>query len=134
MFTLLIYLESDFLRFFTQNHDFEGWEETALSWVFAAVGMSTLVMGVMLIIKWFMKATASNINQRTWSRGKAWLFIILGLMPLLVFVSALWYFNRDFHNVIGVQGVIKSILFSSLLYILLMALVHLILPWRNDIQ
>ena len=130
---LLVILESDFLKFFTTNRDIDDWESTALSWVLAALVISVLCAGLMMFIKWMRKHLAGNIKEKTWSRGETVLFMIVGMLPVFLVVLIIWYATRDYFNIIGVGGLLKGIIFSWVLYLLLMFVGHLLSPWRREI-
>jgi hypothetical protein len=89
---------------------------------------------MMVLIKAYKKYSAANIKSRTWSGGQTWLLILVGLFPVMLLSCVIWYFSRDFHNIVGIQGLFKGIAFSWLLYLLFMVLAHLVSPWRNEIQ
>lgn len=130
----LMILESDFLRFFTQYREIEGWEDTALTWVFAAVIISACGTALMSLIKLFKKSTATNIKTRTWSSGRTWLLIVFGLFPVFFLTLVVWYFTRDFYNIIGFQGFIRGVVFACLLYLVMIVFVHVLTSWRNEIR
>lgn len=123
---------SDFLRFFTENRSYDGWEDIALRWVVAALVISVVGAGLMLSVKWYMKRAAGVIRRQPWSRGKTIIFTIVGLLPVLAFAIIVWYASRNFENVIGVSGLLTGVLFSWLLYLMFMFVGHLG-PWRRDI-
>lgn len=130
---LMALLESDFLRFFIENRDFEDWEDTATSWLIAALVVSVLVAGLMLGYKALRKYMAANIREKTWSRGQTVGLIFLGIFPVFVVIWIVWYASRDFVNIVGVIGLLKGAFFSWVLYLLVMVVVHLASPWRREI-
>lgn len=130
---LLTLLESEFLKFFTANREIDDWQDTATSWVLAALVIAVLSAGVMLFYKWLRKYLAANIKEKTWSRGETTLLMLIGLIPVFLAVLIIWYATRDYFNIIGVGGLIKGIVFAWLLYLLFMFVGHLLSPWRREI-
>ena len=128
----LVLMSSDFLRFFTENRDIDGWQDTAFSWVIEAILISVVGAGIMLTVKWLRKRTAAVITQRAWSRNATIVFILIGLAPVLVLALVFYYASRDFANVVGVSGLAKGVVFAWLLYTMWMLAGHLG-PWRRDI-
>jgi hypothetical protein len=129
----LLYQASSFLQMFVDSCDEEGCEDTALNWVIAAVVVAVVCALIMLAFKWLRKYTAINIVQKAWSRGRTILLIIAGLIPVLLVLITLWYFNRNFYNYVGVGGLLKGVLVSWLLYVLFMFVGHVSSPWRREI-
>jgi hypothetical protein len=128
----LVLMSSDFLRFFTENRDIDGWQDTAFSWVIEAILISVVGAGIMLTVKWLRKRTAAVITQKAWSRNATIVFIVIGLAPVLVLALVFYYASRDFANVVGVSGLAKGVVFAWLLYTMWMLAGHLG-PWRRDI-
>jgi hypothetical protein len=131
--TFLALQESDFFGWLIDNHDADGWEETAQSWFFAAIVIAVICAGIMLLYKWLKKRSAENIDKKIWSRGQTIVMMMVGLAPVLLMMSALWYSTRDYFDVVGVGGLLKGIVFGWLLYLILMFLAHLASPWRREI-
>ena len=125
-------LSSDFLRFFTENRDIDGWQDIAFSWVVEAIVVATVGAGLMLTVKWLRKRTAGVIKKQAWSRGRTILFVFIGFAPVLALTIIVWYASRDFENIVGVSGLAKGVLFAWILYAVLMLAGHLG-PWRRDI-
>lgn len=123
---------SDFLRFFAENRDIDGWQDIAFSWVIEAIVVAAVGAGLMLAVKWLRKRTAGVIKQQAWSRGRTILFVLIGLAPVLALAIIVWYASRDFENIVGVSGLAKGVVFAWLLYSLFMLAGHLG-PWRRDI-
>jgi hypothetical protein len=123
---------SDFLRFFTENRDYDDWQSVSFSWVLSAIVISVICAGMMLIIKWVRKRRAGVIKNQAWSRNETIVFLAIGLAPVLVLGIVIWYFSRDIENVTGLTGLVKGVVLSWLLYVLLMLVGHLG-PWRRDI-
>jgi len=131
---LLLLQESRILRMFVNSTDESGWEDTALNWLVAALVISVIFTGVMLLVKWFKKKAARNILQRTWSGSRTAVLILLGLIPIVLTLVIVWYGTRNFFNYVGVGGLLKGIVFSWLLYVLFMFAGHLLSPqWRREI-
>jgi hypothetical protein len=130
---LLSLLESDFLKFFTDNRELDDWQDTATSWVLTALLIAVLGAGVVLSYKWLRKVLAASIVEKTWSRGETVVLTLVGLIPVLLASLYIWYATRDYFNIIGVGGLIKGILFAWLLYLLFVFIGHLLSPWRREI-
>lgn len=124
---------SDWLRFFTQYRDVDGWEETATSWVLAAIVVAVIGAGIVFAYKAVRKQAARTIVERTWSRGETVLLILMGLLPVLFLTFGIWYLSRDFTNIVGLWGLIKGIVFAWLLYLVLMLVGHAVSPWRREL-
>ena len=131
--TVLLLQESEFFSWLTDNHDADGWEETAQSWLFAAIVIAVICAGLMVFYKWLKKHSAESIDKKIWSRGNTVVLMIVGLLPVLLMMSALWYFTRDYFDVVGVGGLLKGIVLGWLLYLLLMVIGHLASPWRREL-
>jgi hypothetical protein len=132
----LVYLafqESGVLGWLVDHHDADGWEETAQSWLFAAIVISVVGAGLMLAYKALKKRSAESIDTKIWSRGQTALMMVVGLLPVLLLMSALWYSNRDYFEVAGVGGLLKGIVFGWLLYLVLVVIGHLASPWRREL-
>jgi heme/copper-type cytochrome/quinol oxidase subunit 2 len=129
----LLYQSSSFLQMFVDSCDEEGCEDTALNWVIAAVVVAVVCALLMLAFKWLRKYTAINIVQKAWSRGQTIVLVILGLIPVLLVLLTIWYITRNFHNYVGVGGLLKGVLMSWLLYVLFMFAGHVLSPWRREI-
>jgi small-conductance mechanosensitive channel len=121
------------LEWFTGDTSVDGWQETALNWLIAALVISVVCTGLMAVVKFVMKQKASRPEQRIWPRGKAVLFILLGLLPVLLLAIIVWYLSRDFVNIMTISGLFKGILFAWVLYLLLMLAGHTWGEWRNDL-
>lgn len=126
-------LDSGFLRLFADNRDLDNWDDTAMNWVIAALVVSVLCAGAMMIYKWIRKKSAGVIKEQTWSRGETVVLILVGLLPVFLVVLITWYYSRDFFNVVGVGGLLKGVAFSWLLYLVFMVLGHLVSPWRREL-
>lgn len=124
---------SSFLDLFLDACDEEGCEDTALNWVIAALVIAIVSALVMLAFKWLRKYTAINIVQKAWSRGQTLVLILIGLIPVVLALLAVWYTTRNFFNYVGVGGLLKGIVVSWLLYILFMFTGHMVSPWRREI-
>lgn len=126
-------LASDFLRFFAQDREVDGWEDVATSWIVAALVIAIVCTGIMLVVKWLMKKQSGDIRGRTWTRGKTAVFILSGWSLVLLGALIIYYASLDFTIIIGVTGLLKGILFSWILYILFMLVGHVLSPWRRDL-
>jgi uncharacterized membrane protein len=126
-------LESDFLQFFADNRDYDNWDEVTLNWVIAAVVISVICTGMMMAYKWWRKKSAGVIRLEAWSRGETLVLITVGLLPVLLLTLVVYYYSRDFENVVGIGGLVKGILFSWLLYLLLIAGGHAVSAWRHEL-
>ena len=129
----LILQTSGFLQLFVDSCEDEGCEETALNWVIAAVVVAIVAALLMLAIKWLKKYTAINLIQKAWSRGQTVVLIIVGVLPVLLTLIIIWYTTRNFFNYVGVGGLLKGVVFSWVVYVLLMFTGHLLSPWRREI-
>ena len=131
--TFLSLQETDFFGWLIDNHDSDGWEETAQSWLFAAIVIAVICAGIMLFYKWLKKHSAENIDKKIWSRGQNVVLMIVGLLPVLLMMSVLWYSTRDYFDVVGVGGLLKGVVLGWLLYLVLMFVGHLAGPWRREL-
>jgi len=129
----LILQTSGFLQLFIDSCEDEGCDETALNWVIAAVVVAIVAALLMLAVKWLKKYTAINLIQKAWSRGQTIVLIIVGVLPVLLALIIIWYTTRNFFNYVGVGGLLKGVVFSWLVYVLLMFTGHLVSPWRREI-
>lgn len=129
----LILQISGFLQLFMDTCEDEGCEETALSWVIAVIVVAIVCALLMLAIKWLKKYTAMNLIQKAWSRGQTLVLIIFGVLPVLMALIIIWYTTRNFFNYVGVGGLLKGVVFSWVVYVLLMFTGHLVSPWRREI-
>lgn len=127
------FLESDFLQFFADNRDYDDWDQIALNWVIAAVVVSVICTGLVMAFKWWRKKSAGVIRLEAWSRGETLVLITVGLAPIFLLTLVIYYYSRDFENVVGVGGLVKGILFSWLLYLLLIVAGHAVSPWRHEL-
>lgn len=130
----LALLESDLLKWFVQHRDIDEWQDTAVSWLTAAVVISVLCAGLMLSYKWFRKRSAGVIKEQAWSRGETVVLMLSGLLPVFLGVLVVWYSSRDFFNIVGVGGLMKGVVFCWLLYLLLMFVGHALGPWRRELM
>jgi len=128
-----IILESGFLQFFADNRDFDEWDRIALNWIIAAVVISVTCTGLTMAYKWWRKKSAGVIRLEAWSRGETLGLITVGLLPVLILTLLVYYYSRDFENVVGVGGLMKGILFSWIMYLLLMVAGHAVSPWRHEL-
>lgn len=130
---LAFFFESDFLQFFADNRDYDNWDEVALNWVIAAVVVAVVGTGLTMAFKWWRKKAAGVIRLEAWSRGETLVLIAVGLLPVLLLTLLIYYYSRDFENVVGVGGLMKGILFSWLLYLFLTVVGHAVSPWRHEL-
>jgi hypothetical protein len=130
---VLIIQSSGFLQLFMDSCEDDGCDETALNWVIAIVVVAIVCALLMLAIKWLKKYTAINLIQKAWSRGQTIVLIIIGVLPVLLALIVIWYTTRNFFNYVGVGGLLKGVVFSWVVYVLLMFTGHLLSPWRREI-
>lgn len=121
------------LEWFTGDTSVEGWQDTALNWLIAALVIAVVCTGIMAAIKFILKQKAPNPERRIWPRGKAIIFILLGLVPVLLIAIVVWYLSRDFMNIMTISGLFKGIIFAWVLYLFLMLISHTWGEWRNDL-
>ncbi|HEV7398392.1 MAG TPA: hypothetical protein VGN86_17905 [Pyrinomonadaceae bacterium] len=133
MMLALVLESSSFLQLFVDSCDEEGCEDTALNWLIAAIVIALIAALLMLGYKWLRKYTAINLVQKAWSRGKTVVLMIVGLLPVVIVLSIVWYATRNFYNYVGVGGLLKGIVISWILYLIFMLTGHLVSPWRREI-
>lgn len=130
MTILAILWQSSFWEWFLQEG---GDEDTAVSWVVTAIIVAVVSAGLMMGVKALRKTMALTVGEKGWSRGQTWLLIIVGLTPVFLLASLVWYMTRDFFNFIGVSGLFNGILLAWFLYLLFMVAGHLASPWRREL-
>lgn len=128
-----IILESNILRWLADYRDIDGWDDTAQNWLIVAIVVSVLGAGLIFLIKWLKKRMAGVIKAEAWSRGETVLLMILGLLPIFCGLLVVWYFSRDYPNIIGVGGLFKGVLVSWFSYLLLMVIGHGVSSWRHEL-
>src|ERR1700682_2020062 len=126
--TFLLFQESGFFGWLIDNHDADGWEDTAQSGLFSAIVVAVICAGLMIFYKWLKKRSAESIERKIWSRGKTIILMLVGLLPLLLMMTALWYSTRDYFDVVGVGGLLKGVVLGWILYLMLMLIGHLASP------
>jgi hypothetical protein len=131
--TFLLLQESGFFGWLIDNHDADGWEETAQSWLFAAIVIAVVCAGLMLFYKWIKKHAAVSIDRKIWSRGKTIILLLVGFLPVLLMMAAIWYSTRDYFDVVGMGGLLKGVVLGWIFYLLLMLIGHLASPWRREL-
>jgi hypothetical protein len=131
--TFILLQESDLFGWLIDNHDADGWQETAQSWLFAGIVIAVICAGLMLSYKWLKKHSAENIDKKIWSRGQTVMLMIVGLLPLLLMMTVLWYSTRDYFDVVGVGGLLKGVVVGWLFYLVLMFVGHVASPWRREL-
>src|SRR5215212_1749665 len=129
----LLLQSSSFLQLFIDSCEDEGCEETALNWVIAAAVVAVVGALFMMGIKGLKKYAAINLIQKAWSRGQTAILIIVGLLPVLIVLLVIWYTTRNFFNYVGVGGLLKGVVFSWLLYALMVFAGHVVSPWRREL-
>jgi amino acid transporter len=129
----LLLQSSSFLQLFIDSCEDEGCEETALNWVIAAAVVAVVCALLMMGIKGLKKYAAINLIQKAWSRGQTAILIIVGLLPVLIVLLVIWYTTRNFFNYVGVGGLLKGVVFSWLLYALMVFAGHVVSPWRREL-
>lgn len=123
----------DFLQMFLDSCEDDGCEETALSWVIAAIVVAIVYSIFTLGVKWLKKYTAITVVHKAWSRGQTVVLIIVGLLPVLITLIVIWYSTRNFFNYVGVGGLLKGIVVSWLVYMLFVLTGHTLSPWRHEL-
>lgn len=129
----LLFLENDFLRLFIDNIDTDNWQDTAQSWVITAAVVAVLSAGLVFGYKALRKSMADIAKRKVWTRGQTWLLIFLGIFPIFIVLSGIWYMTRDFLNFVDVGGLLKGTLFAWILYLIFMIVGHLVSPWRREL-
>jgi polyferredoxin len=131
--TLLVLQESGFYGWLIDNHDADGWEETAQSWLFGAIVVAAICAGLTVFYKWLKKHSAVSIERKIWSRGQTIILMLVGLLPVLLMMAALWYSTRDYFDVVGVGGLFKGVVLGWTIYLFLLLIGHLASPWRREL-
>ena len=108
------------------------WEMLAWKWWAVLIVAATVVAAAMLLVKFILKNTGP-LSGQAWSAGKAYLFIFLGLFPVLGF-TCLWFLldEERFREVIQPTGLMSGTVISWGMYLTLMLLAHLG-RWRRDL-
>ncbi|MBL8191602.1 MAG: hypothetical protein JNK38_26525 [Acidobacteria bacterium] len=125
---------SAFLRFFIDpsSYDAEGAADVALSWVLTGVVIAVVCTAMMAGGKWFFKVRAPMKAQR-WSLLKVFGWLVLGWLPILLTLGLIYYFSINFTMILAIGGYFKGVIFTALLYALVMILVDFIIPrFRTD--
>lgn len=130
---LLIFLQSNFFRWFIEDTDTDLADELATSWVITAAVVAILFVGLSFGYKALRKAAASHHDKKIWSRGKTWLSFFIGLFPVFFALLFVWYLSADYMNFIKIGGLLKGTLLAWIIYILLMIFGHLVSPWRREL-
>jgi len=131
--TLLVLQESGFYGWLIDNHDADGWEETAQSWLFGAIVVAAICAGLIVCYKWLKKHSAVSIDKKIWSRGQTIILMLVGFLPVLLMMAALWYSTRDYFDVVGVGGLMKGVVLGWSIYLVLLLIGHLASPWRREL-
>jgi hypothetical protein len=123
---------SAFLRFFVTNHDVDGAEDVALSWVLTGVVIAGVCTAMMAGGKWVFKERAS-LGGKHWPLPKVFGWLLLGWLPILLVLGLIYYFSINFTMVLAIGGYFKGVMFTALLYVLVMIVVDLIITrFRSD--
>jgi hypothetical protein len=122
----------DILKFFMQQRP-EGWETTAQSWLMAIMVIAILGAGLMFGYKALQKSRARIAGDKPWSRGQTIILILMGLVPLSIFLTLLWYLTPDYYEYVGGSGWMSGLFVSGLVYLILMIVGHLLSPWRREL-
>jgi uncharacterized membrane protein YbjE (DUF340 family) len=123
---VLVIFASGFLRWLTDNSHSTKWEDTATSWLIAALVIAVICAAATMIVKAISKSLAKNVEQKIWSRGQTILLIIAGLAPVIAIMFCIWYLTRDYFNFKGVH-------LGWLLYLVLIFFAHIASPWRREL-
>ncbi len=121
------------LEWFMDDSSPANWEEVASRWVITAIVIAVLGAGVIFAFKAFRKSMAEIAKKKIWTRGQTWLLILVGIFPIFLTLLAIWYFDDDFSNYAKIGGLLKGTLLAWFLYVLLMAVGHLVSPWRREL-
>ncbi len=129
----LLFLQSDFLRWFIEDIDPDNWEDMAMSWLITAIVVAVLGAGIVFAVKAVRKSMADIAKNKIWTRGQTWLLIFVGIFPIFFALLAVWWLTRDFVNYVQVGGLLKGTFFAWLLYLMFMVVGHLVSPWRREL-
>jgi hypothetical protein len=122
-----------FLRVLSENHDVQGWENVATTWLWTCVGIGIAMMLVTILIKGVLKWRAGNVPVlRNWRPAKTIILWACGL-SLVLCLLPIWAFSRDIFNVIHMAFWVGFLLCWAV-YSVLFRLVNLLHPgWRREI-
>lgn len=125
---------SEFLRFFIDpaNYGTSGAEETALSWVLTGIVIATSCAALMATGKWLFKEHAP-LPAKPWRLPKVFGWLVLGWLPILIVLGLIYYLNIDFKMILNIGGYFKGVIFTAIIYALVMIGADLIIPrFRSD--
>lgn len=125
---------SAFLRFFIDpsNYDADGAAEVALGWVLTGVVIAMICVAMMASGKWLFKERAP-LPAKRWSLSKVFGWLLLGWLPILVALGLIYYFSINFTMILAIGGYFKGVIFTALIYALVMVVVDFIVPrFRTD--
>lgn len=112
---------SGILRFFSQNRQIDGWEETAVNWVTVALVTAIFVAVVAVVAKSFYERRVRNSGasgQLAYEGPKrSRLVLIVFFFVVTGAVALLWAIDRDFREVVGVSGLAKSVLAAWVVFL-----------------
>lgn len=87
---------------------------------------------VMASGKWLLKERAHLKNKR-WPMVKVFGWLLLGWLPVILVLGLIYYFSINFTMILAIGGYFKGVIFTALLYGLVMIVVDLIIPrFRSD--
>lgn len=131
---MFLLFQSDFLRFLITNDTYKTWEETALSWALAIIVVAVIWTILWTLIKLGIKFSAAHAKDVVWRRTSVWGYIFLGLIPVTLSLFSLWYYNEDFLKVAYINGLLKGVIITWILYFIFTVLVHLVIAsWRREL-
>jgi polyferredoxin len=123
---------SAFLRLFVTNQDIDGAEGVALSWVLTGIVIAAICTAVMAGGKWLLKERA-HLGCKHWPLPKVFGWLLLGWLLILLVLGLIYYFSIDFTMILAIGGYFKGVIFTALVYAVVMIVVDLIIPrFRSD--
>lgn len=105
---------------------------TASLWVIASAGVGVLTAALPLLVKFLQKRISENEVGKVWRVGTTWLLIIVGLLPVAIFLGLTYYLSRDFRDCVSGQGLFAGLFAAWLSYLSVVVLCHL-LGWRREL-
>ena len=112
---------SGILRFFTQNRQIDGWQETASDWVTVGLVAALFVAIVAVVAKslYEKKVRSTGDSGRLAYEGpsRSRLILVVFFFVVTGVVVFLWGIDRDFREIVGTSGLAKSVLAAWLVFL-----------------